>query len=183
MRHGESSANKRGILISNPRVGVKKYGLTETGKRHVKSNVKAFKALDEKTIIYSSDFLRAVETANIVKEVLHASQIIVEPKLRERFFGKFEKTPAANYHLVWVEDNINPAQKRNGVESVIEVQSRMTKLICLLEKKYCRRKILLISHGDPLQILEASFLRKKKMNHLLVPMPNKAEIREMRLLK
>ena len=66
MRHGESKANALGIIVSDPNNGVSNYGLTEKGEWQATAS--AQKAIDvfgfdSQTIIYSSDFKRAKETA------------------------------------------------------------------------------------------------------------------------
>ena len=45
------------------------------------------------------------------------------------------------------------------VESVSAVLARATAFIIALEQRYSGRDILLVSHGDTLQILQAGFLR------------------------
>lgn len=61
IRHGESKANVRGILLSHPKEGTVGFELTRKGKKQVKDSVlknKQNKLLDSDVIIYSSDFLR-----------------------------------------------------------------------------------------------------------------------------
>ncbi|MBD3299907.1 MAG: hypothetical protein GF347_00995 [Candidatus Moranbacteria bacterium] len=70
MRHGQSKANEKGIIISNPKDGVKNYGLTEIGRRQVKKSALKNKNLDKNAIIFCSDVKRTRETAGIVREVI-----------------------------------------------------------------------------------------------------------------
>ena len=70
IRHGESKANVAHILLSHPKDGMASFGLSPKGKKQVKISVlknKKSKLLDSDVIIYSSDFLRAKETAEIAK--------------------------------------------------------------------------------------------------------------------
>ena len=39
MRHGESTANVEGIIVSTPENGVTKYGLSEEGQAQVKQSI------------------------------------------------------------------------------------------------------------------------------------------------
>ena len=61
MRHGESVANKRGIITSNEDNALNNFGLTNRGAEQV-MNAALNTRLDQETIIVSSDYLRARET-------------------------------------------------------------------------------------------------------------------------
>ena len=179
LRHGQSKANAREIIISDPKNGIKKYGLTKTGKIQT---IKAFKkdhTFNQETIIYSSPFLRTKETAQIVKKILKCKKIIINDKLRERFFGNFEKTSNKNYQKVWEIDKLNKNNNENNVESPQKVWNRMISLINDIELKYSDKKIILISHGDPLQILITGFNNKPINLHREIKHLNVAEIRKL----
>ncbi len=139
MRHGTSRANAEGIIVSHPDRGVPAYGLTEDGKRQTHESAAQAKTsglLDTHTIIISSDFARAAETADIAAEVLGVPHTTLTPKLRERFFGAFDGTENTNYEKVWADDHHDAEHKNNGVESVEEVKARALGLIHELEQKY-----------------------------------------------
>ncbi len=182
LRHGESKANVIGIILSNPREGTIDFGLSDKGKEQVKESVSMNKILDCDTIIYSSDFLRAKETAEIAKEALGVKTINLHTSLRERNFGNWERTSNDNYQRVWDNDKINPDHKINNVESTKEVLKRTTELISELEKEFKNKKILLVSHGDALQILQTGFLKTSPSRHREVQHLNTAEIRELKLI-
>jgi len=181
MRHGESIANREKIIISDPKIGIKKYGLTDKGRLQIKESIAMSDDLDNKTIIYSSDFLRTKETAKLIKEILNNKKLYFKKNLRERYFGLFDQKSNQNYQNVWLEDKKDPSHKKNNVESVDNVLNRTTSLILALEKKYNLKKILLISHGDPLQILQTAFLKISPANHRKIDHLDVAEIRELKL--
>ena len=58
---------------------------------------------------------------------------------------------------------------------------RTTALIADLERRYSGRDILLVSHGDTLQIMQAGFLRMDPSAHRRLPHLDTAEIRQLRL--
>lgn len=160
LRHGKSEANEQGLIISNPEDGVPRYGLSEEGREQVRVAIQAAHVnaiLDASTILVSSDFARAYETAMIAQSMLGAEAPIITPQLRERFFGAWDRQSNSNYQRVWEHDAVDPSHTYHGVESAIAVQTRTTDLICDLEQRYSARTILLISHGDALQILQAAF--------------------------
>lgn len=182
IRHGESKANVAHILLSHPKEGTISYGLSPKGKKQVRISVlknKKSKVLDSDVIIYSSDFLRAKETAEIAKKLLGVKKINFHKNLRERYFGKYDKTSLDNIKIVWEHDRKNTNHKHRGVENPSKVLKRILVFIIQLEKKYKGKKILLVSHGDVLQILHTHVSGKPVGHHRLIPHLETAEIREL----
>ena len=182
MRHGQSQANVRGIIISHPDSGVlDEFGLSGVGRdqAHQSAVVSSFGA---DLVIYSSDFSRARQTAEIVREASGAGDIILSEKLRERQFGDWERSSHDNYESVWSDDSKNSAHTINHVESIDTVLSRATELIVELESLYMSRTILLVSHGDTLQILQTGFQKVDPASHRLLQHLETAEIRQMKLV-
>jgi len=184
LRHGQSQPNVLGIVLSGLEDGKKEeYTLTKEGEGQVQISVKKAKEeelLGSDTIIYSSPFSRAKKTAEIAKEVLGVeAEIIFDDRLRERWFGDWEKTDNTAYEKIWKEDRVNPEHKIKNVESALEVQKRITSLIEDLEEKYIGKNILLVSHGDTLQILQTGFLKISASEHREVPHLHTAEIRKL----
>lgn len=184
LRHGRSLANEEELIVSHPDNGLEQYGLSEEGRRQVADAVADAErsgVLDRATLIVSSDFARARESAGIARRILGANEILLTPKLRERFFGDWEKHHHRNYQRVWEDDAIDGAHRRNGVESTREVLARTTSLICDLEEQYSGRNILLVSHGDALQILQTAFERVDSALHRQLPHLETGQIRRLEL--
>ena len=180
MRHGQSKANVAGIIVSgieNDRRG--DYGLSELGRTQALEAAQAC-GLPRDTVICSSDFSRARQTAEIVRGYLGAPQADLAEALRERCFGEWDGSATDNYGRVWAADETGSAQV-GGVEPTWAVLDRTTALIVDLERRYSDRHILLVSHGDTLQILQAGFLRMSPARHRRLPGLKTAEIRQLRL--
>jgi glucosyl-3-phosphoglycerate phosphatase len=180
MRHGQSKANVAGIIVSrieNDRRG--DYGLSELGRDQALAATRDC-GLPTDTVICSSDFSRARQTAEIVRAQLGASEVAIAESLRERCFGEWEGSSTDNYARVWAADETDPDQADSGVEPAASVLNRTTALIVELERRYSGRDILLVSHGDPLQILQAGFLRIDPSSHRSLPALATAEIRLLR---
>ena len=185
LRHGQSWANVWKIVVSSMEEGVKEmYSLTKFGKNQVRESIETAKEdglLDETILIYSSPFSRCKRTAEIAREILEINQeIFFDERLRERWFGDLEGTDSSNdiYQEIHQQDLLNSEHKEWNIESLKELQKRMISVIHDLEKKYFfGRKILLVSHGDPLKSLEAS-LCGKPINSL--EMLKTAELREIK---
>ena len=181
MRHGQSRANVAGIIVSrieSDRRG--DYGLSELGQAQALEAARAC-GLSRDTVIYSSDFSRARQTAEIARAHLDAPEVNLAPGLRERCFGGWEGAATDNYARVWAADEIDSDQAGTGVESAAAVLDRTTALIVDLERRYSGRHILLVSHGDTLQILQAGSLRLSPATHRRLPALRTAEIRQLRL--
>jgi glucosyl-3-phosphoglycerate phosphatase len=184
MRHGKSKANETGIILSHPDTGITGYGLVAEGREQSKTSATDAKEkglLDADTIIFSSDFARAKETAEILRDILEADEVILTPKLRERFFGDWENKSNKHYQDVWDDDVKDPKHTSNSVESTSDVLDRTTRLIADLESKHAGKKIVLVSHGDALQILQTAFENVSSGEHRSLSHLETAEIREITL--
>ena len=189
MRHGQSKANVAGIIVSgieSDRLG--DWGLSDLGRGQVLAAARAC-ALPPDTVICSSDFSRARQTAEIVRARLGAPPVVVAAALRERCFGDLEGTATGNYARVWAADEADSGDTAGdgtgggdadgGVEPAAAVLDRVSALVTDLERRYAGRDILLVSHGDTLQILQAGFLRMDPAAHRRLPHLGIAEIRTL----
>jgi probable phosphoglycerate mutase len=191
MRHGESKANQAGVIVS--RIETDRggdWGLSDLGRRQAAAAARA-SGLPTGTVICSSDFSRARETAEIVRAHLGAPEVTVTAALRERSFGDLEGTPVAGYARVWTADEANAGHSedghpehghpQHGVEPAGAVLDRATAFVAGLERRHSGQDILLVSHGDTLQILQAGFLRMDPARHRALPHLGTAEIRRLDL--
>jgi probable phosphoglycerate mutase len=184
MRHGRSLANDEEVIVSSPEQAVPGYGLSEDGRRQVAAAMTLAAqpgVLDHTALVVSSDFARARESAEVAAGVLGTRDIILTARLRERNFGTWERQHYSNYERVWADDALDSAHKHNGVESTQEVLDRATSLIADLERDSSGRTILLVSHGDVLQILQTAFERVDPGAHRLLPHLETGEIRKLEL--
>ena len=182
MRHGRSLANERGIVVSRPENGCHGFGLGAEGRAQVAASLERCSALDAETRILSSDFSRALESAYIAFEMLACRRPpCLEQRLRERDFGAWELGSSEAYENVWLEDAKNPEQASDGVESAASVMRRMTSLVAELESTCSGETLLLVSHGDPLQLLQTAFAKQPASRHRRLTHLETAEIRQLQL--
>ncbi|MGM0984113.1 MAG: histidine phosphatase family protein [Pseudomonadota bacterium] len=151
MRHGHSQANQQGLIISSPERGLAGFGLSPIGRDQLDELLAEWR-WDPPSRILHSDFRRTTETAERVARHF-GLRLEPERRLRERHFGDFEGEGDARYAEVWAHDARDPAHTHAGVEAVTEVAARTTGLIAELEQRHRGETFLLVSHGDPLQIL------------------------------
>ena len=118
------------------------------------SMLKNEESLIEKLVIVSSDFRRTRETAEILHGKLRVKDPIrFSPALRERGLGTL-----VNYDLVhqmWAHDFADPTHNEFGVESVMEMVVRLSRILVELDTEYTERIVILVSHGDPCMCIEA----------------------------
>ncbi len=162
MRHGHSQANERGLIISDPRHGLTDYGLSRSGEDQLSRLIEGWPWPQPSRIVHS-DFLRTTQTAARVGERFGLVPQ-PEPRLRERYFGDFEAEPVSRYEEIWTLDARDPRHGQHGIESVVAVAERMGAVIESLEASLGGETILLVSHGDPLQILLTA-LEGRPLNH------------------
>jgi len=156
-RHGESLANVEGIIVSDPAIGTTEYGLSEKGRRQVEESVLRLRDYIVDAVVVASDFRRTVETAEIIRKACGVESVRLDPRLRERYFGQWDGACYTHYSDTWQKDAVDPDQEIDGAESANAVRRRMVEAVRSLESEFAGREIILISHGDPLRLLQTAF--------------------------
>ncbi len=193
MRHGESLANQRGVIVSKPSNAVHGYGLSERGREQAQIACKyvlphfANSRVDQRVHIVSSDYARAKETALVAQQVLNTQSVLVDKRLRERDFGGYELKDHAAYSEIWEHDLAGVIDLKRGaqptplhdVESVESVLNRGLQVIDDLEAQFYDENIVLVGHGDVMQILLTYFSGQNPRLHRSIPSLGNAEIRAL----
>ncbi|CAA0397898.1 Histidine phosphatase superfamily clade-1 [Arabidopsis thaliana x Arabidopsis arenosa] len=175
LRHGKSIPNERGLVVSSMENGVlPEYQLAPDGVAQARLAGESFLQqlkesnieLDKVRICYSP-FSRTTHTARVVAEVLNlpfdAPQCKMMEDLRERYFGPtFELKSHDKYPEIWALDEKDPFMGPEGGESADDVVSRLATAMKSMEAEYQRCAILVVSHGDPLQMLQNVFHSAKQ---------------------
>jgi broad specificity phosphatase PhoE len=184
LRHGKTvhQAEKKNIIYFYPDDDPPCILLDE-GIKEVKL---VGKILKEKNIdlIFSSDTLRARQTAEIVAELINYDwkKIIYDVRLRDISWGIFG---GKNKEKAWAYYNNDMVKKFElGVpegESWNECRNRMIEVLNEIENNYENKNILIVSHGDPLWLLEG-YMRGKSNKELMSEMNRNKDIKtgEMR---
>lgn len=83
---------------------------------------------------------------------------------------------------MWAEDCIDPTHHKNGVESVMEMITRLSATVRSLDNEYTNRVIVLVSHGDPCQALDSMSCGVKPTElRTKLPFYLNCEIRELKI--
>ena len=132
--------------------------------------------------ILSSDFSRTFETAKLVAAAVDAD-VEAEPALRERDFGDFELGPNTAYDQVWARDAVDATHTDNQVEAAAAVLERAAGAVRRVEESAREgHAVLLVSHGDCLQILQTAFAGVGVSAHRSLPHLETCELRRLELL-
>ena len=184
LRHGWSKANEAGIIVSRIDSGARlEYGLHATGREQARAAGDAFKAIVQTrpVRILASDFSRTFETAKEVAAAVNAD-VEAEPALRERDFGDFELGPNTAYDQVWARDAVDATHTDNQVEAAAAVLERAAGAVQRVEGAREGHAVLLVSHGDCLQILQTAFAGVDVSAHRSLPHLETCELRRLELL-
>nr|VDC98283.1 unnamed protein product [Brassica oleracea] len=167
LRHGKSIPNERGLIVSSMENGVlPEYQLAPDGVAQAQLAGQSFlKQLEESKIsldkvrICYSPFSRTTHTAKVVAQVLNipfdSPQCKMMETLRERYFGPtFELKSHDKYPEIWDLDEKDPFMGPEGGESADDVVSRLATAMLSMEAEFQRCAVLVVSHGDPLQMLQ-----------------------------
>lgn len=163
MRHGHSQANAQRKIISSPERGLTNYGLSEQGEQQL-VDVLAQWRWPEPTRVVHSDFLRTTHTAARVAKAF-ALEMQQEERLRERHFGELDGQADSYYPEVWAFDAQSADHTQWQVEPVSRVAARMCAALDALEQRFEGETVLVVSHGDPLQILLTALAGKPLTQH------------------
>ncbi|WP_404464436.1 histidine phosphatase family protein [Vreelandella aquamarina] len=163
MRHGHSQANAQGKIISSPERGLTNYGLSEQGEQQLVELLAQWR-WPEPTRVVHSDFLRTTQTAARVAAAF-ARDMQKEERVRERHFGELDGQADSHYPQVWAFDAKSAEHTQWQVEPVSRVATRMCAALEALEQRFEGETVLVVSHGDPLQILLTALASKPLTQH------------------
>lgn len=151
MRHGQTSWNQEGKYQGHSDISLNERGIRQgnlVAKRLAKEKISA---------IYSSDLLRAQQTAEAIAKY-HGLSVMTKPDFREINFGIWEGLTYQEIMADWSEiltamyskpGEIGPPQG----ESFQVVKQRVTHALQECVKKHQEQTIVLVSHGGTMRVL------------------------------
>lgn len=158
VRHGETELNKEFRFIGRTDVG-----LSESGRLQAKAIAGR---LSENKIkaIYSSDMLRAMQTAEIVA-LPHRLTVKPVKGLREIDFGNWEgltyyeiEEMDGDHLAAWIEDPININIPRG--ETWEHFENRVLKSVNHIINEEKDGEVIIVSHGGPIKLLVSHYYGK-----------------------
>ncbi len=176
LRHGFSKKNKPSIIQGNVEES-HLHGLTPEGAAQVKKTAQKLKGKID--VIVASDFERTRETAQIVSDVTGAP-VTYDPDLREI------QTPDWEGQLVVevrksLPDPLPMSHHLGGGENYYQVRERMQRAVQQAIRTHAGKRVLIVSHGDPLWILKWSYSNVPESQYPETPYPKKGEAEHLRV--
>ncbi len=181
LRHGENNYQVEKKEFAYPSGVAPSVKLTEKGKKEIKQVAKWLEK-NNITLIYSSDFFRTRQTAEIVAKESGIKKINFDKRLRDINLGIYHgKTKKDFYEFVGYKKRKFSTKPPQG-ESWNDVKRRIADFIKDIDKKYQDKNILIISHGDPLWLLEGVIkgLNKKQLLRQVFIAQNYIKVGELR---
>jgi isoleucyl-tRNA synthetase len=182
VRHGEAEHNVKGVIASGPEKGNRISHLTEKGREQAqmggKNLLKQLKG-EKLDLIVSSPYHRTKETAKIISKTVKA-KIAADERLSELNTGIFNWR-LVKEHSAYFPNYLEAFTKAPpGGENLNEVKRRMFAVVTDLNAKYEGKNILIVSHGDPLWVLEGALLGLSNEEILNLEYPaNSGNIKEI----
>jgi broad specificity phosphatase PhoE len=145
IRHGQTDWNLEGRYQGQSDVPLNSVGKVQAHTLAGQLSGQSFSA------IFSSDLIRAKETADILASALKAP-VKVDPRLREINQGEWEgqlvEVLKSKYNGLWEMRTVDPAGLRPpGGETVSEVAARVYAALDDIGSQFTKEDVLITSHG------------------------------------
>ena len=145
MRHGEAMGNVMHVLDS----GSMNFSLTPRGKKEVAAAARVLRKANI-DMIFTSPVTRAKETAEIVAAALGV-KVLTDERLRELQVGPvFDGKPYTAYVEAFPTREERFDKRPEKGECLRDARTRVWDFLADMEKRYKGKKILIVSHGDPI---------------------------------
>lgn len=182
LRHGQTIYQRDMKEWAYPKKDSSKVKLTEKGKKQVEKSVLSLKGKGV-DLIYSSDFYRTKQTANIAARVLGVKEIKFTKELRDVNIGVYHGRKKEEYYRDFPKFSKECFWKVpfKG-ESSFQCQKRMLKFLKRIDAKHKNKTILIVSHGDPLWLLEGAVKELSIDKLFMMKKSNYIKVGELRRL-
>ena len=153
VRHGETDWNVERRLQGHTDIDLNQQGMAQAEQM-----AKALKAINLKfDVLYTSDLLRAANTAKAVEEIFGVNAIPDEA-LRERHLGALQGLTTADASALkptlWeIHLSRNLDHSLEGGESILEFSHRIHGVLEKIRLQHFGKTILLVSHGGTLDMM------------------------------
>lgn len=146
IRHGESVANAEGRFTRGPHEP-----LSRRGREEALARARRIQARFDPVALYASPFVRALETARLIGQVLGLEPIPVEA-LREQDFGSLRGQP---YMSLRADRRTDRWRFRPpGGETLEEVFTRVGPALDAIAERHLGVEVLVVSHGGVMAALQ-----------------------------
>ncbi len=177
-RHTEAESNVRQIACG-PETRNHICSLTKRGLEQAKVLAQEFK--DKKVdLIFSSPLSRARETAKIIAQATKA-KVIVDQRIGELNHGILNGRGIQELHKYFANFEERFTRRFPSGENWDDVRRRMMGFLKDINRRYQNKNIVIVSHGDPLWILEATLKGISNDKLRIIEYPSLGGVREVAL--
>jgi isoleucyl-tRNA synthetase len=160
LRHGQTIYQTKMKNRVYPKEEKENISLTKKGAQEIEKVAKILKK-EKIDLIYSSDFLRTKQTSEILAKVLNVRPKF-DPRLRDVNLGVYHGRSKKDYFKEMPPSIDRFDKKVPEGESWLDCQKRMVEFISEIDRKHQNKTILIVSHGDPLWLLEGAMKGKTR---------------------
>lgn len=152
IRHGETAWN-----VDTRIQGQLDIPLNDNGRWQAQRLARALAARDPIDTVYTSDLLRAWDTARAVSDAAGVA-LVLDEGLRERGFGVFEGQTFAEIEARWPQESQrwrqrDPHWAPEGGESLSQMRERVLATLARLAAAHRGEQIVLVAHGGVMDML------------------------------
>ncbi len=169
VRHGEATISVNDLINTDVTKNAH-VTLTELGRKQAAATAKALKK-NRIDLVVSSDFIRTKQTAEIIAQEVGAT-VTTDSRLDEYEVGPtFEGKTTKEYHAHLAHVSRFHAKPEGGIETWLDVRTRLFDLLHELDRRYEGKTIVLVSHGDPIFVAmwAASLKAESQIDELPYP--------------
>lgn len=148
VRHGEAENNALGLVSSAS--AQRAYHLTERGKKQIGETAN-FLMGQNPDFLVASPVLRTQESAEIIASILEIP-LSFDARLAEPRFGMFEDQSVKQF-LDFMNEHGGRMETLTemDIEGYEDIRARVTSFLEDVSAAFSGKKIILVSHGDPIQ--------------------------------
>ena len=152
VRHGETAWN-----VETRIQGQLDIPLNETGRWQAQRLARALAARESNAAIYSSDLLRAWDTAISIADATKLT-LKTDEGLRERGFGTFQGKTYAEIEATWPQETLRwrkrePEWSPPEGESLLQFRQRVLDTAQALAARHMGEQIVMVAHGGVMDVL------------------------------
>lgn len=157
VRHGETDYNRQGRWQGSG----SDVPLNETGRTQARALARALAGCPLEAL-YTSDLVRAVETAAIIAETT-GLEPLTEPALREMSHGRWEGRTRDEVLLAWAAEHAafeaDPwSVRRPGGDSYGDLARRLWPALDRIARDHRGARVVAVTHGGPIRLVLARVL-------------------------
>lgn len=177
VRHGEAEQNVEDRVMSGDKA--ESMHLTERGREMAATTAKKL-GKEKVAAIYASPLTRTHETAEIIAGALELP-IIKDKRLREIEFGVMNGKTEIEFHEMFPFPVNRWVKKPDGGENFSDVRKRVIACLRELDAKHAGETVVVVTHGDPLFIIDCVLNRIPEAKQSGYRYPDFASVTEIAL--